>query len=280
MSVKLVQERLKSYDPKNQLEEENALKEITQEIALSGLSRAGFFKVGAFHGGTCLRIFYGLSRFSEDLDFSLRKHNPYFDWQPYLKSLHGELEAYGYQLVIQDQSDASNLVRVGFLKDDSIGKVLVLKHRNRGTPRSIKIKLEIDVHPPDGVIVEQRYLDFPVTVPVLTHDLSTLFAGKIHALLCRPWEKGRDWFDFLWYVGKKISPNFTYLTHAVNQLGPWQAQGVQVNQDWLKQGLTAKIRATDWEKQKKDIARFLKQKDLDLLNHWGVDFFLGRLRFL
>src|SRR5207237_1062275 len=102
MSIKVVQDRLDQYGAKNQLEEENALKEITQEIALLGLSRSGFFKVAAFQGGTCLRIFHGLSRFSEDLDFASNRVSPSFDWNIYLKGLQAEIEAYGYKLAIQD----------------------------------------------------------------------------------------------------------------------------------------------------------------------------------
>ena len=193
MSVKLIQDRLSRYQSRNQLEEENAIKEITQEVALSGLSRAGFFKIAAFQGGTCLRILYGLNRFSEDLDFVLNQPDQTFDWTPYLKSLKTELEAYGYQLQIQDRSNAENAIKVGFLKDDSIGKVLFLSHRNQqGLASSIKIKLEIDTNPPGGSTVEQKYIDFPVTVPILAHDSSSLFSGKSHALLCRSWEKGRD----------------------------------------------------------------------------------------
>lgn len=280
MSVKVLQDRLRTYDARNQLEEENALKEIAQDIALSGLSRAGFFKVAAFQGGTCLRILYGLSRFSEDLDFSLQESVPHFEWAPYIKSLQMELEAYGYKFAIQDRSDAKQNVKTVFLKDDSIGKILVLNHRGPSTSKSIKIKLEIDTNPPKCARFEQKYVDFPVTVPVLSHDLPTLFAGKSHALLCRRWEKGRDWFDFLWYVGRKVPINFDFLGKAIDQLGPWKDQGLRVDQKWFLENLRKRVWSTEWSRQKKDVARFLKTRDLDLLNHWSAEFFLERIDVL
>ncbi len=74
---------LKTYDINNIYDRKNAMKEIMQEIVLCGLSRAGFFKKAAFYGGTALRIFYGLDRFSEDLDFSLETADPAFDLSAY-----------------------------------------------------------------------------------------------------------------------------------------------------------------------------------------------------
>lgn len=280
MSIEIIQERLNSYQSRNLNEEENALKEITLEIALSGLSRAGFFKVGVFQGGTSLRILYRLNRFSEDLDFALQEPNPSFDWVPYLNALQIELETYGYQLQIQDRSSQNGNVKSAFLKDDSIGKILLLSHRNPSTPRSIRIKLEIDINPPLGAKVEQKYIDFPVTVPILIHDLPSLFAGKSHALLCRPWAKGRDWYDFLWYVGRRVVPNFEFLTNAIQQVGPWKSQDLEVTQEWYIEKLKEKMVSIDWEKNKEDIAKFLKQTDLDLLQSWEASFFLDRLALL
>jgi hypothetical protein len=280
MSIRIVQERLNQYQSRNSLEEENAIKEITQEIALSGLSRAGFFKVAAFQGGTCLRVFHGLNRFSEDLDFALNEPDPVFEWAPYLKSLRVELEAYGYHLEIQDRLPDGNPVKSVFLKDDSIGKILLFNHRGAGARRAIKIKLEIDANPPAGAVAERKYVEFPVTVPVLAHDLPSLFAWKSHALLCRPWEKGRDWFDFIWYAGRKTRVDFELLSNALDQLGPWKGQGVRVTKKWYFENLCEKIQATDWEKQKKDVSRFLKQADADLLDLWGREFFLDRARAL
>ncbi|MBI3533882.1 MAG: nucleotidyl transferase AbiEii/AbiGii toxin family protein [Deltaproteobacteria bacterium] len=265
MNIKIIQDRIDNYSPQNQL---------------SSLSRQGFFKVGVFLGGTCLRIFYGLNRFSEDMDFALKKVNPKFDWSPYLNSLQNDFTAYGYQLQIQDRSTLKSPVKTVFLKDNSIGKILILKHKKNTTPKSIKIKLEIDTNPPLGATYEQKYIDFPVTVPVLSHDLPSLFAGKSHALLCRNWEKGRDWFDFIWYTGRKVAINFDLLSNAIDQSGPWKGKGIKLNKNWYTEKMQEKILTTDWENQKKDMARFVKQKDLDLMDSWNSAFFLSRLEIM
>lgn len=280
MSVDIIQEQLKVYKPQSQQEEENALKEITQDVVLSALSRAEFFSVAKFQGGTCLRILYGLNRFSEDLDFSLIEPSSSFEWEPYLRKIHQELKTYGYQLEIQDKSKAGEAVHKTFLKEDSIGNALVFNHLRASSLKKIKIKLEVDTNPPKGAVTEQKYIDFPVTVPVVADDLPSLFAGKSHALLCRPWEKGRDWYDFNWYVSKKIAPRFELLSAALDQLGPWKGKELKIDKAWYLEQMKSKINRTNWEKQKKDVEPFLKPVDRDLLKHWGVDFFLDRLRKL
>lgn len=280
MSIKIIEQRLLAYRAQGLLEQENALKEITQELALAALSRTGFFKVAAFQGGTCLRILYGLNRFSEDLDFSLFSPSPSFQWEPYLVAMKQELEVYGYQITLQDRSSQPNNVKVGFPKDDSMGKILSLRHREALSNRSLKIKFEMDTNPPLGATIEQKYVDFPVTMPVVCHDLPSLFAGKSHALLCREWEKGRDWYDFGWYVGRKVVPNFALLTSAIHQAGLWKEKSILVDKAWYLAKLREKIKHTNWEKQKQDLVRFVKAQDADLVAHWSVDFFLDRVQRL
>src|ERR1700733_6581653 len=116
MSVEVIQQRLLSYQCQTVLDQENALKEIAQEIALMALSRAGFFKVAAFQGGTCLRILYGLERFSEDLDFVLEKPNKNFDWNTYIKNMREEFHAYGYSLDVLNKTKLDKVIRTAFLK--------------------------------------------------------------------------------------------------------------------------------------------------------------------
>jgi hypothetical protein len=278
MSIKVIEEKLRTYHPKNTLEAENALKEITQEIALAGLARAGFFKVASFQGGTALRILYGLNRFSEDLDFALHKPSKDFNWLPYLQALKTELEAYGYDLEI-DNRDSKSAVKVGFIKDDSIGKLLVVDPRRvvTGANKKMIIKLEVDTHAPSGAIHEQKYVDFPTLTPISAHAPSSLFAGKSHALLCREWEKGRDWFDFLWYVSRETEINYKLLSNAIYQAGPWKGQKIKVNRAWYLKALTEKINHTQWRKQKEDVIRFLKTADLPSLELWKTDFFLQQV---
>ncbi len=210
MSIKIIQDRLDSYHCKTALEEELALREITQEVALAALARTDFFMFAAFQGGTCLRIFYGTNRFSEDFDFILKEPDKSFDLQPYLKGLLDELLAYGSELELTDRSKAKMAVKKAFLKDASIGKLLQLNHlRANRSRRKIRIKLEIDTNPPAGSNYEMKYLDFPFVSSVTVQDLPSLFAGKLHALLCREYAKGRDWYDFIWYTSRGAEINKT-----------------------------------------------------------------------
>ena len=116
MSVEMIQQKLLSYNSQTLLEEENALKEIAQEIALMSLSRTGFFRVAAFQGGTCLRILYGLERFSEDLDFVLDMPDKKFNWDIYIKGMTEEFKAYVPFLLPPYDTEYSNL----FYKNDRI----------------------------------------------------------------------------------------------------------------------------------------------------------------
>ena len=275
MSIDVIQNRLLTYQSQTILEQEHALKEITQEIALLALARAGFFRVAAFQGGTCLRILYGLERFSEDLDFVLEKPDHQFNWTTYLNTMRDEFNAYGFTLEINDKRKLDRAIQTAFLKADSVGGLLVIKDiRTQHT--KLKIKLEIDTNPPDSSTYELKYLDFPLPYSIKTQDLSSLFASKIHALLCRPYVKGRDWYDFIWYVARKTPINFALLSHAINQAGPWQGHNIIVNSTWFLNELKTKIESIDWRAAKKDVARFLRARELTTLELWSKDFFLSR----
>ena len=281
MSIKIIQERLNFYRCRSQQEEENALREITQEVALAALSRTDFFKKAAFQGGTCLRIFYSLDRFSEDLDFILKKPDMNFQLEPYLKPLAAELNDYGYRMEIIDRSKAEQAVKKCFLKDDSLGKILSLQHLKGITnQKKIKIKFEVDANPPLGSNFENKFLDFPFAFAVTVQDAPSLFAGKSHALLCREYGKARDWYDFIWYVSRRITVNFTLLSNALNQVGPWAGQNIQVDNAWYHKEMEKKIISIDWEKMKKELLQFLKPEALDTLKIWSQEFFLDRLKKL
>jgi len=276
MSVAIIQEKLLSYQCKTVLEQENALKEIAQEIALLALSSAGFFQVAAFQGGTCLRILYGLERFSEDLDFVLQKPNKNFAWEHYLKNMQEEFSAYGFNVELKSRAKLDNAVKMAFLKADSEGGLLVIRDLRSNKP-SLRIKLEIDTHPPVGSNYELKYLDFPLPYSVKTQDLPSLFSGKCHALLCRDYIKGRDWYDFIWYVARQVGVNFELLSHAIAQVGPWQDKNIQVTPQWLVEELNKKIEIIDWDKAKQDVVRFLKPRELATLELWSKDFFRSRV---
>lgn len=278
MNIRVIQERLDSYHCRSRQEEENALREITQELALAALSRAGFFKKAAFQGGTCLRVFYSLDRFSEDLDFILKKPDREFSLQPYWKPLQVELNAYGYRLEIADRSRAGQALKKLFLKDDSLGSLLTLHHdRESGSRTAIRIKLEVDANPPAGSDFESKFLDYPYAFGVTVQDLPSLFAGKCHALLCREYAKGRDWYDFTWYAARKVPVNFRFLSAALAQSGPWAGKVETVDRDWFRVEMKKKIHAVNFMEMKDELRRFLKPEALASLQVWSKEFFLDRL---
>jgi predicted nucleotidyltransferase component of viral defense system len=277
MSVKMIQDRLDDYGCRSTLEEEQALREITQEIVLAALGRTDFFQKAAFQGGTCLRIFHGMNRFSEDLAFALQKPDASFAIKPYLEGLAKELTAYGYGLEMDDRSKVDQAVRMTFVKDDSLGNLLQLNYKPATGPlRKLRNKLEVDTNPPAGASFETKYLDFPFPSAVCVFDLPSLFAGKLHALLCREYLKGRDWYDFIWYTARKTSTNYALLSSALRQMDPWKDQEVQADRAWCLEQLRARIRGTDWKQAREDVRRFVKPNELPSLDLWGREFFLAQ----
>lgn len=281
MSIDIIQDKLEQYRCKNFLEEENALKEITQEIALLALSRAGFFKIAEFHGGTALRILYNLPRFSEDLDFALLQPNHEIKLLPFFNKMADEFATYGYDIEIDDRSKADITIKKAFLKDDSIGKVLSLRYPVlNGVRKKIKIKVEVDSNPPAGAAIVTKYLDFPQAFSIQCKDLASSFAGKCHALLCRPYIKGRDWYDFVWYMARNARVNYVLLQNALIQQGPWQGKIIDCHADWLRTHLRDKIESINWAEAANDVAPFLSQNEQRGLEVWSKDFFISRVNKL
>jgi len=277
----IIENKLKEYNIQSKQDELNALKEIFQEIALGALSRTDFFKYAGFQGGTCLRILYGLPRFSEDLDFIFKKTNRQFVWEPLLSRIKTEFASYSLNLETKERQKADASIKTAFIKDDSFGQILNLSYQGSVSDmQKIQIKLEIDTDPPMGSEFESKYLDFPYPFSVSLQDLNSLFAGKCHALLCRVYTKGRDWFDFLWYVSRKTSLNLNFLQNALMQTGPWQDQILSINKDWVINELRAKIISINWEMARKDVERFLKPTEFENLKLWSTDLFLHYLEKL
>ncbi len=279
MANQLIESRLNSYKIQTLEDEENALKEILQEVALYALSATDFFGKAMFQGGTALRILYHLPRFSEDLDFILQSPNLSFHWEPYLHKMSECFELFGIEPEIIDRSKTDQAIQKLFLKDNSIGKMLNLKFRHQ-SGKKLLIKLEIDINPPLSSGSEIKYLDFPIDYSILAQDLPSNFAGKCHALLCRPYIKGRDWFDFSWYITNATQINFKFLSAAIQQSGPWQNAGITVNKTWLIEQLTAKIQMLDWQQVSKDVMRFLAPEYQTSVELWSVDFFMSKVKKL
>lgn len=274
--IDLIRQRLATYDAQNALQEEQATKEILQEVALYLLWRGGFFEVAAFQGGTSLRILHHLPRFSEDLDFILLQPNASFDWGGYLKPLLAGLTEFGLDSEVLDKSKMDRNVREALVKNDSIGNQLNLKfERGRSAP-TLKIKLEIDVNPPAGSGFAYTYFDFPLDFEICHQDLPSNFALKLHALLCRPYLKGRDWYDFNWYIRQNVQPNLPHLQAALDQMGPWQGQHVVIDRQWVLEQLRNKIATIDWRAAAADVERFLGSAERESLKLWGVRFFSAR----
>jgi predicted nucleotidyltransferase component of viral defense system len=278
MSVEIILERFRTEAPETAQQEQNLLREILQEIALSALARAGFFKQGAFHGGTCLRILHGVRRFSEDLDFLLKEVRADFEWSRYERGLVDEFGLYGVELEIQDRSSQA-AIRALWLKDQSLGKILDLKHPLR-PGQKITVKLEVDCNPPAGSTFETGYVNFPVPFSLLAQDLESGFASKLHALLCREYVKGRDWYDLTWYVARRVHPRLNLLENAIDQQGPWAAQKQKVDIAWLLAELGNKIDTVDFRQARKDVERFLDEPELRGLQVWSRDYFWAQIEKL
>lgn len=268
----IIQKKLETYKAKSPDDELNALKEITQEVALYSLYKVGFFQNVCFLGGTSLRILHGLDRFSEDLDFSLWKPDVRFNLESFLDKAMVQMNAYGYDLSIDKKDLDDKSVQGRFIKDDSIKKVLTFKHMQDFRSK-IKIKVEVDTNPPGGAEKTVEYVDFPMDFPVSAHDLKSCMSGKIHALLCRPYVKGRDWYDLLWYLAQNVSPNMIFLENALFQTGPWKNNQIELNDKFVKDELSKKIASIDWKTTREDVRKFLKVEKAETLELWSSEFF-------
>ncbi len=236
----------------------NALREVMQEIALVGLQRAGFFEEAAFYGGTCLRIFHGLPRYSEDLDFSLLKTDRSFRLVPYFERLTEEFAALGFDVEISEKRKTADTdITSAFLKNTASRFDLKIQGN-----RILKIKFEVDTDPPLGFITEQKLLLQPYSTYINCFVLPDLFAGKTHALLFRQWQnrvKGRDWFDFEWYVRQGVPLNRQHLCTRAQQSGHWSEP--TLTQEDFAQLLKERIDNVDLDSAREDVIRFIKSPD-------------------
>lgn len=274
----VLQNMLDKYEIKNTIDETNAMKEIIQEIVICGLSRGGFFDVAAFYGGTALRIFYGLNRFSEDLDFALLEENPNFDLSKYFKFIEKEVQAYGLNLTISEKikTKESNITSA-FLKGDTKEHILLFfpneNMKNTTSLKNIKIKFEVDINPPKGAKYDLKYKLLPSPHQVRLYNEGSLFAGKIHAILCRNWSyrtKGRDLYDYVFYLSKNIGVNIELVRQKLIESGVLEKES-NFNIDVLKQLLNERFDKIDYSDAKEDVITFIEDKDsLDL---WSKEFF-------
>ena len=273
----MIKEWLDTYKPRNKDEASQALREIMQEIALAGLHRAGFFEKAAFYGGTALRIFYGLDRFSEDLDFSLLEVDSDFSLNKYLDAVLAEFESLGMQVSVREKQKINQRnIESAFLKSETIWKELILEdiipQSGLDQKANILIKLEVDREPPLGFETDERLLLKPFSFYVKCFTISDLFAGKMHALLFRKWGsnvKGRDWYDMEWYIKQGSTLNLNHFLLRAQDSGDWEKE--TITNEEFRELLRARIDTVDISRVKADIRRFIPdQKVLDI---WSAKYF-------
>lgn len=254
------------YEIKSENDRLNAIHEVMQEIALAGLYRSGFFEKAAFYGGTCLRIFHSMPRFSEDMDFSLVTKADSFNIKDYFPAIVAEFKALGRDVVItRKEKNVSGNVESAFLKDNTEIYDLTFQ-----TERAIKVKIEVDIGPPLEFLTEQKLLLRPFSFMTRCFVLPDMFAGKMHALLFRNWKsrvKGRDWYDFEWYVRNQVPLDFNHLQVRTKQLN-----GINMSREDFNMKLKSRLALTEIEMVKRDVLPFIKdEKELVI---WSNDYFL------
>ena len=273
----MIDAMLQRYDIHDAESHYQALREVMQEIALAGLYRGGFFQKAAFYGGTALRIFYQLDRFSEDLDFSLLQPEDDFSLEPYFSAIQKEFTALGIEVNISAKRKARQTpIESAFLKsgtDIHLLQIQGLYSQAWSPPRPIKIKFEVDTQPPLGFETEEKLLLLPFSFHVKCYRMGDLYAGKLHALLYRSWQnrvKGRDWYDFEWYVryGQRVHlSHFLERAQQSDQLTGWNS----ISLEELRELLLQRIAEVDFEQAKEDVVRFIKRPNA--LDIWSQSYF-------
>jgi len=279
--MNIIEQMLSKYEIESEDALINALKEVYQEIALLGLYRGGFFQKAAFYGGTALRIVYGLDRFSEDMDFTLLEKDPDFDIETYFPYVIDEFEALGIKMTLRKKNKSQeSAIESAFLKNDTSIHTLDIEIDDLSnilggihSGKKLKIKFEVDTNPPLKFQTTSHTLLLPTTFNITAMTLSNLYAGKLHAVLFRNWKtrvKGRDWYDFEWYVKRGVKVNLEHLQERMQGSGDWNSENT-LTEEKLKTLLKERIDTLDIEKAKEDVQVFIK--DRSALDFWSRDYF-------
>lgn len=271
----IYQKMLSDYDLSTEQQRRNAVFEVNQQIVLAGLNRGGFFDSAAFYGGTCLRIFHGLNRFSEDMDFSLKVPDETFQFEKLFPYIVDEFAYVGRKVEIHKKEKRTfRRVESASLKDDTDVYDLTFQ-----TEKSIKIKIEVDTAPPMQFSTEDKLLLQPFSFMVQCFTLPDLFAGKMHALLFRNWKnrvKGRDWYDFEWYVRNGIPLDFAHLHERIKQFN-----GLEIDKVEFLERLKERLSSTKISQVKQDVEPFMKNVNETAI--WSNDYFVQlteRIKFV
>lgn len=262
----LYEKMLSAYDQSTDSARRNAIYEVSQQIVLAGLADGGFFNKAAFYGGTCLRIFHGLNRFSEDMDFTLLKEDSSFNFEQFFQPVIDQFALVGRKVEIKKKDKKSfGKVESAFMKDTT--DVYDISFQ---TERSIKVKIEVDTVPPLKFATEQKILLQPKSFMTRCVALPDLYAGKMHALVFRAWKnriKGRDWYDFEWYVRNGIPLDWNHLHERILQFN-----GQEMTLDEFRSALRGRLGRADISRVKEDVLPFLNNPGE--LNIWSNDYFL------
>ena len=269
----VIEQLIQNYNPRNSEEVKNAIREITQSIVLIGLSRSNFFSKASFYGGTALRIFYGLNRYSEDLDFTLNEADESFSLTPYVQSIINVAKSYGIDLNVEVKSKKIETpVESAFAKLNTYQTFISFNIDERLTSRLhkdelIKVKFEVDCTPSLGFNVESKWITEPELASINVLDIESLFSGKLHAILCRNYKnrvKGRDFYDFIFYINKKVKPNLNYLKNKLIESNILDKDAV-FTIDILKEMLIQRFNQIDFKQVRDDAQKFvMKNEDLSL----------------
>ena len=278
----IIEQMLSNYEITSEADLINALKEVFQEIALLGLYQGGFFEKAAFYGGTALRILHGLPRFSEDLDFTLLEKNSNFNLEKYFDSIIDEFEALGIKIEIakKEKKDFASDIASAFLKNGTAIHTLKIEANNvenilNGvhSGKKLKIKFEVDINPPLKFQTESKTLLLPKTFNVITMTLPNLYAGKMHAVLCRKWAsrvKGRDWYDFEWYVKRNTPLNLIHLQERMLESGDLD-KNINLDEKLFKEFMYKRIDELDINGAIKEVSPFIKDKSG--FEFWSKEYF-------
>ncbi len=274
-----IRSMLDRYECRSRDDYVNALREILQDVALLGLWRSKFFEHAAFYGGTALRVLYGLDRYSEDLDFSLLKPDESFSLKAYGDALLREISSFGFHVEFESRRKTqASAIESAFLKTNTYRQLIVIETaqellRDLHPAKNLKIRLEVDTDPPGGFETETQYVLQPIPFSVRVYSLPDLFAGKLHAILCRKWKtrvKGRDWYDLVWYAGRYPKVRISHLESRMRQSGDYRDDD-PLTPDRLQQLLRQAVDDLDVEQARREVAPFLV--DQRALRVWSRDFF-------
>jgi predicted nucleotidyltransferase component of viral defense system len=280
----VIRQMLAAYDRRRVEDYGRALRDILQQIALLGLWRVKFFEKAAFYGGTALRILHGMDRFSEDLDFSLLRPMPGFRLSQYTRGIETEIRSYGFDVQVTSRpTHPMKPVQSAFLKADTLSHLFLIEAEQdvlRMVPRGqvLKIKVEVDTDPPGEFETETAFLLRPIPFSVRAYSLPDLFAGKMHAVLCRRWKsrvKGRDWYDFVWYVTHHPELHLAHLQSRMRQTGHLEPEE-SLTDDLFRIRLSEVIGRLDVEQARREVEPFVETPAS--LTVWSRDFFhaIGR----